>query len=194
MKLILYVFPLLLLISSGCSPDVPPPPIERNDLVVRFFHSLRNNSSAPAQLQGEKLYAMDKRNYFLLQLIAIQQANSYVRTAQGHLNSGNLTGAIKTLESGLRRFPGNTALHKQLDSLRKISRAERYFMAMRSAPNPTAMTSALTAAQAGLEGIESAKLKKYFANYKKSIDNWNKQTSPKSSASVKVPIRSFDDK
>lgn len=194
MKYILYILPLLLLAGAGCTPDVPPPPLERNDLIVRFFRSLRNNSGEEAALQGQKLYILDKRNYFLEKLIAVQQANNYVRQAQRALNSGDLEGAISKLESGLRRFPGNSKLHKQLDTLRKLRHAERHFIAMRSAPNPTAMNSALTAAQAGLSDLDSSKLNVFFANYKKSIERWNKHSSTGSISSANVPIRSFDDK
>ena len=194
MKYLLYLFPLLLFLCAGCSPEVPPPPVERNDLIVRFFRSLRSNNSEAAGLQGEKIYAMDKRNYFVLSLVAVQQANSYVRRAQRFLNAGHLERAIKELESGLRRFPRNAQLHTQLDKLRKLRHAERHFIAMRSAPNPVAMNSALAAAQAGLDGLESPKLNAFFAKYKQSIERWNKHNAPGSTTSAKVPIRSFDDK
>ena len=194
MKYLLYLFPVLLFVCAGCSPEVPPPPVERNDLIVRFFRSLRSSNSDAAGLQGEKIYAMDKRNYFVQNLVAVQQANSYVRRAQNFLNAGDLERAIKELESGLRRFPSNTQLHTQLDKLRKLRHAERHFIAMRSAPNPVAMNSALAAAQAGLDGLESPKLNAFFANYKQSIERWNKHNAPSSTSSAKVPIRSFDDK
>lgn len=194
MKYLLYLFPVLLFVCAGCSPEVPPPPVERNDLIVRFFRSLRSSNSDAAGLQGEKIYAMDKRNYFVQNLVAVQQANSYVRRAQNFLNAGDLERAIKELESGLRRFPSNTQLHTQLDKLRKLRYAERHFIAMRSAPNPVAMNSALAAAQAGLDGLESPKLNAFFANYKQSIERWNKHNAPNSTGSAKVPIRSFDDK
>lgn len=194
MKYLLSFLFTAVLFFSGCSPEVPPPPVERNDLVVRFFRSLRNNAGETAALQGEKLYAMDKRNYFLLKLVSIQQANSYIHNAQRALNGGNLPQAIRELESGLRRFPDNAELHRQLDKLRKLRQAERLFIAMKSAPNPAAMNSALAAAQAGLQGIESPELNKYFANYKKAIDRWNSYTPKARKSPEFVPIRSFDDK
>lgn len=194
MKTLFYIVPLFIFVCTGCSPDVPPAPVERNDLLIRFFRSLRTNSGESAALQGEKLYVMDKRNYYLLQLISIQQANSYVRSAQSALNAGDLERAIRELSSGLRRFPRNNQLHKELDKLRKLRHAERHFLAMKSAPNPTAMNSALAAAQAGLSGLESAKLRAFFASYQKSIARWNKHTSGSSASSAQVPIRSFDDK
>lgn len=194
MKHLFYLLPLIFLTVAGCSVEVPPPPVERNDLVVRFFRSLRNNSTDSAIMQGEKLYVMDKRNYFIMKLVSIQQANSYIRQAQSHLNSGDLASALKTIESGIRRFPENGELHKQHDKLRKLRHAERHFIAMRTAPNPTAMTSALAAAQAGLEGIESAQLNAFFAAYKKNIDQWNRHAPGKTTSGRKVLIRSFDDK
>ena len=108
--------------------------------------------------------------------------------------AGQLEQAIKELESGLRRFPDNAELHKQADKLRKLRHAERLFVAMRSAPTPAAMNSALAAAQAGLQGIESPKLNKFFADYRKSIDQWNKHAPKVKDISGTVPIRSFDDK
>lgn len=194
MKYLFTLFLFAVLFIGGCTPEVPPPPLERNDLVVRFLRSLRNNAGVTAALQGQKLYAMDKRNYFLLRLVAIQQANSYILSAQRALNAGQLEQAIKELESGLRRFPDNAELHKQADKLRKLRHAERLFVAMRSAPTPAAMNSALAAAQAGLQGIESPKLNKFFADYRKSIDQWNKHAPKVKDISGTVPIRSFDDK
>lgn len=194
MKYLFFALVLLILAGTGCTPDVPPPPLERNDLVVRFFRSLRNGEGVPAALQGQKLYLMDKRNYFLVRLVAIQQANNHVRDAQRALNAGNLEKAINELESGLRRFPDNPRLHKELDMLRKLRHAEKHFIAMRSAPNPAAMNSALAAAQAGLSGLESPQLAAFFAEYKKSIQRWNKLDSGKKIPAGKVPIRSFDDK
>ena len=153
MKYLLSLFFPAALFFSGCTPNVPSPPTEQNDLVVRFFRSLRNNAGAEAALQGQKLYTMDKRNYFLLKLISVQQANSYISNAQRAINAGKLEDAIKELQNGIRRFPANAELHNQLDKLRKLRHAERLFIAMRSAPNPAAMNSALAAAQAGFQGI-----------------------------------------
>ena len=194
MRIISLAFLFCLFICAGCSPEVPPPPVERNDLVVRFFRSLRNSAGETAARQGAKLYAMDKRNYALLRLVAIQQANNYIRLAQGALNGGDLEKAIRHLKTGLRQFPDNAELHKQLDKLRKLRHAEKLFIAMRTAPNPTAMNSALVAAQTGLSGIESARLSRYFANYKKGIERWNRHKSSGSSVAAQVPIWSFDDK
>ena len=59
MKYLFYLSLFTLPVISGCTPEVPPPPVERNDLVVRFFRSLRNNSTDSAIMQGEKLYVMD---------------------------------------------------------------------------------------------------------------------------------------
>lgn len=194
MKYLFYLLLFTLPVISGCTPEVPPPPVERNDLVVRFFRSLRNNSTDSAIMQGEKLYVMDKRNYFILKLVSIQQANSYIRQSQSALNSGDLASALRAIDSGIRRFPENGELRKQRDKLQKLRHAERHFIAMRTAPNPTAMNSALAAAQAGLEGIESAKLNEFFDGYQKNIERWNKHSSKGPVSGTSVPIRSFDDK
>lgn len=193
MHCIFAIVAVLLLLCSGCGRDVPPPPVERNDLVVRFFRSLRNSDGTAAAVQGEKLYSFDKRNYFIMDLVSIQQANSSLLTAQRYLNAGKLESAIKIIRDDLNRFPNNRELRKQYDRLRKLRHAEKLFSAMRSAPNPAAMNSALIAARTGLSGIDSAKLERFFASYQKEIDRWGK--NPGSIAPVsKVPIRSFDDK
>lgn len=193
MRSVFFIFPLLLIIS-GCGKDIPPPPVERNDLVVRFFRSLRNSGGEAAAVQGEKIYAMDKRNYFILDLISIQQANGCLLEAQGYLNAGKLESAIAVIRKGLRRFPQNRELHRQHDRLRKLRHAEKLFIAMRSAPNQAAMNSALIAARTGLSGIESPKLNTYFSNYRESIDRWGKSNASGKTPAGKVPIRSFDDK
>ena len=190
-------FPAALVLAGllcACTPEVPPPPVERNDLVVRFFRSLRQADGNTAAMQCEKLYAMEKRNYFLLRLIAVQQANNYIRSAQNHLDAGNLEEAIRTLESGLKRHPENGKLHRELGLLRKLRMAEKFFLAMRSAPNPTAMNAALVAARTGLDGIESPELSAFFDRYARSMERWNKRQTGRDPAAVEVPIRTFDDK
>ena len=194
MRYLLLLAGLCCLPVGGCRRAVPAPPVERNDLVVRFFRSLRSSGGEAAAMQGEKLYQMDKRNYFLLKLISIQQANGCILAAQEHLNSGRLEEAIGEMEKGLERFPENTVLRKQLGLLRKLRHAEKLLMAMRTAPNPTAMNSALMAARAGLDGIDSPGLREYFQNYRKSIDRWTSSPPPGADVTGRVPIRSFDDK
>lgn len=194
MRFVFSIIPLFLLLLSGCGRDVPPPPFERNDLVVRFFRSLRSSGGEAAAVQGEKLYAFDKRNYFIMDIVSIQQANGCILEAQGYLNAGQLDSAINVIRKGLRRFPENRELRKQYDRLRKLRHAEKIFIAMRSAPNPAAMNSALIAARTGLSGIESAKLNNFFKNYQTSIDRWSKKSTVKKNPAINVPIRSFDDK
>ena len=190
-------FPAALLLACllcACTPEVPPPPVERNDLVVRFFRSLRQADGNTAAMQCEKLYAMEKRNYFLLRLISVQQANNYIRSAQNHLDAGNLEEAIRDLESGLKRYPENGKLLRELALLRKLRMAEKLFLTMLSAPNPTAMNAALIAARTGLDGIESPELAAFFDRYTKNMERWNSRQAGPVPATVKVPIRTFDDK
>lgn len=192
-----YLLPAALVLSAiccGCSRETPAPPLERNDLTVRFFRSLRNNSGEAAALQAQKLYAMEKRNYFLLNLIAVQQANECTREAQKHLNAGNLAAAIKAIDKGLSLFPGNRELLKHQDKLRKLLHAEKLFLAMNAAPNPAAMNSALIAARNGLSGLDSPALEKYFKEYQTRIERCAKEQEEARTVQVKVPIRSFDDK
>ena len=186
---------LFLLGASGCRREVPVPPVERNDLTIRFFRSLRNNEGDAAALQGQKLYAMEKRNYFLLRLIEIQQANRCTRNAQRHLNAGRLESAIKEIQAGLRRFPENRELFKNLDTLRKLRYASKYINEMQRAPNPTAMNSALFAAKNGLADINSPVLRRYFYRYELFMKRKQKQMSAANQKTgAQVPIRSFDDK
>ena len=194
MKKFVPAVPVLAFLLCACTPDVPPPPVERNDLVVRFFRSLRQADGNTAAMQCEKLYAMEKRNYFLLRLISVQQANNYIRSAQNHLDAGNLEEAIRMLESGLKRYPENGKLLRELALLRKLRMAEKLFLTMLSAPNPTAMNAALIAARTGLDGIESPELAAFFDRYTKNMERWNSRQAGPVPATVKVPIRTFDDK
>lgn len=194
MKKIFPAASALVVLFCACTPEAPPPPVERNDLVVRFFRSLRQADGDTAAMQCEKLYAMEKRNYFLLRLINVQQANNYVRAAQNHLDAGDLEAAVKVLEKGLKRHPDNANLLRELGLLRKLRLAEKLFLTMRTAPNPTAMNAALVAARAGLDGIESRELSDFFDRYAKSIERWNSRRVENAPAAVKVPIRTFDDK
>ena len=190
-------FPTALILAGlfcACTPEVPPPPVERNDLVVRFFRSLRQTDGDTAAMQCEKLYAMEKRNYFLLRLIHVQQANNYIRAAQNHLDAGNLEEAVKAVKKGLKRYPENVNLRRELGVLRKLRLAEKLFLTMRTAPNPTAMNAALVAARTGLDGIDSRELADFFDRYAKSIERWSSRQIKDDPAAVKVPIRSFDDK
>lgn len=195
--MIRYIALLCLILFAGCKPETPPPPpVEQNDLTVRFFRSLRTESGETAALQGQKLYALEKRNYFLLHLIAVQQANQCTRAAQIHLNRGRLDLAINEIRKGLNRFPGNKELLKHLDRLRKLRHADKLFMAMKSAPNPTAMNSALLAARNGLSGIDSPAVNAYFLKYQNDIKRWQQQQSAPGGrrSGAQVPIKTFDDK
>ena len=194
MKKFFPAVPILAFLLCACTPDVPPPPVERNDLVVRFFRSLRQADGNTAAMQCEKLYAMEKRNYFLLRLISVQQAHNYIRSAQNHLDAGNLEEAIRMLESGLKRYPENGKLLRELALLRKLRMAEKLFLTMLSAPNPTAMNAALIAARTGLDGIESPELAAFFDRYTKNMERWHSRQAGPVPATVKVPIRTFDDK
>ena len=195
MKYWLLLALLFLLALPGCRREAPVPPVERNDLTIRFFRSLRNKEGDSAALQGQKLYAMEKRNYFLLRLIEIQQANRCVRNAQRHLNEGRLDLALREIEAGLRRFPENRELFKNRDILRKLRYAPKYFSDMQRTSNPATMNSALIAAKNGLSDIDSPVLKNYFLNYEQLMKNRQKKLSLSTRKSgAQVPIRSFDDK
>jgi hypothetical protein len=112
------------------------------------------------------------------------------------LNRGRLDLAIREIQKGLSRFPDNQELLKHLARLNKLRHAEKLFMAMKSAPNPAAMNSALLAARNGLSGIDSPAVNAYFLKYQADIKRWQQQqTAPGGRRSgAQVPIKSFDDK
>lgn len=190
------LFLLSLLFFCGCAKEHPEIPAERNELVLRFLDSLRRRDVKSAIEQGEKIYILDRQNFFMRKLIEIQQANIYLAEAQKALNRNDAEKALQILDRGLKKYPSNRELTRHADVVRKIRHAGVYFAAMCNAPNPAAMNSALIAARTGLSGIESKRLDKLFADYEKKIKKLQQGTGAAANA-VKEPdivIRSFDDK
>ena len=79
------------LFLAGCGKEHPAPPSERNELVIRFFDSMKNHDAAAASEQGRKLQAMDSGNDYVSKLVTIQQSNLFVDRAQKALNSGDVS-------------------------------------------------------------------------------------------------------
>ena len=141
-------------IVAGCGRDYPPPPSERNQLVLRFFDAMKNHDAAAASTQGEKLQALKYEQ--VEKLIVVQQSNHYVQQAQKSLSSGDVEGALKAVEEGIR-IRG---------MLRRLRNAPMLFETMRNAKDSSAMAAALTAATTGLSGISTVQTERYFRDYR----------------------------
>ena len=133
----------------GCSKHKEPP-LERLELVSRFFDSVRKRDFETAARQGQKLYAMDRNNEFLLHLITIHESNFFLRQAQKELNSGNVDGALRVLAEGSRNYPDNRTLRMYRTRIIQLRNAKSLIGAMKSARGEAAMSAALTAAETGL--------------------------------------------
>lgn len=151
-------------IVAGCGRDYPPPPSERNQLVLRFFDAMKNHDAAAASTQGEKLQALKYEQ--VEKLIVVQQSNHYVQQAQKSLSSGDVEGALKAVEEGIRIYPENRTLIRIRGMLRRLRNAPMLFETMRNAKDSSAMAAALTAATTGLSGISTAQTERYFRDYR----------------------------
>lgn len=163
---------------TGCSKHKEPP-FERMELVSRFFDSVRKQDFETAARQGQKLYAMDRNNEFLLHLITIHESNVFLRQAQKELNSGNVDGALKVLSDGSRRYPDNRTLRMYHTRIIQLRNAKSLLAAMKTARGEAAMSAALTAAETGLGTNMSKKLNKYFKDYEARIEAERKSEKEK---------------
>jgi len=157
-----------MVLAAGCGRH-PAPPLERTDLVLRFFRSIRKGDFASAVRQGDKIHQIDNYNSSVKTLIAIQEGNAYIRRAQEALNRGDLTAARKALEEGCRHYPGNRTLMTLNGKVRQLRNAEKLLRNMKKAKSSSAMSAALTAASIGLSANLTPKLKAYFRFYEESI-------------------------
>lgn len=157
-----------MLFAAGCG-EHPAPPLERTDLVLRFFRSIRNGDFHSAARQGDKIHQLDNYNSSVMKLIAIQEGNSYIRRAQEALNRGDVTAARLALEEGARQFPGNRNLVMLGGKVRQLRNAEKLLRNMEKAKSSSAMSAALTAASVGLSANLTPKLQEYFRFYEKKI-------------------------
>ncbi len=180
-------------VLSGCSKPHPPPPRERNELVMRFFKSIRNGDCEAAASQGEKIFRIDSNNIFVGRLVAIQQSNAFVQEAQRKLNSGDVEGAIKTIKRGTGTYPDNQRLRLIAVRLAQLRNAKKLLQAMEDAGNSTAMMASLTAAKTGLSDNISHRLKVYFANYASRIETMKKREKVEDRKQNESKIRSFDE-
>ena len=154
----------------GCGKEHKAPPLERNQLVTRFFNSLSNNKPEAAAMQGRKLMALDPSNENIILLIEIQESNATVFKAQKEINSGNIDRAVETLNEGIDKYPDNSSLIRLRAQVRQLRHAKKLLDGMEIVNTPESMSSALTAATTGLAANISPKLDKYFKDYEKRID------------------------
>lgn len=169
----LIVVPALLL-AAGCSKHREPP-LERMELVSRFFRSVRNGEFETAARQGRKLYAMDRNNSFLLHLVTIHESNVYLRRAQKTLNDGDVGGALKILEEGRKHYPENRTLSMYHTRVSQLRNAKKLLAAMERSNSSAAMSASLTAAMTGLGTNMSPELAAYFKDYEKRIADMAKR-------------------
>ena len=157
-----------LLAAAGCGRH-PAPPLERTDLVLRFFRSIRQGDFASAVRQGDKILRLDNYNTAVAKLVAIQEGNSYIRRAQEALNRGDIEAARLALADGSRHYPGNRNLMMLGAKVRQLRNAEKLLRNMKKAKSSSAMSAALSAASIGLSANLTPKLKAYFTFYEAEI-------------------------
>lgn len=154
--------------AAGCKKH-PELPRSRNDLVLRFFHSLKSNDANSAITQGRKLLAMEPSNTFIVQIIEVQECNQAVLTAQQKIDAGDINGALEILRECRRKYPENNTLPQLYAQINQLRHAKSLLLAMEHADTSEAMSSALTATRAGLSSNSTKALEQYFGNYEKRI-------------------------
>jgi len=152
----------------GCS-EHREPPVERLELVARFFRSVRNGEFDVAAQQGRKLYMLDRNNSFLLHLVTIHESNVFLRRAQKALNSGDVDGSLKILDEGRKHYPDNSTLSICYSKVMQLRNAKKLIVAMEKAQSSAAMSASLTAATTGLGANMTPELARYFKQYESRI-------------------------
>ncbi|MBO5899968.1 MAG: hypothetical protein J6Q80_04465 [Lentisphaeria bacterium] len=142
--------------------------------MVRFFASMRKGDHASAVQQGVKLYALDKSQEAVIQLVMLEQANQYVEEAQKALNSGDLNRALSVLSEGMKKYPENMALPQHYRRVRQLRNVKALIEAMERAKNSASMSASLTAARIGLAANSTPELEAYFKEYEKRIEEVRK--------------------
>lgn len=153
-------------------------------MILRFFESMTRGDAAAASEQGEKLYAMEPANDYIVTLVAVQQSNAYLQRAQGEVNAGNIDKALAILNEGVKTYPSNRELARQRGRVRQLRNARMLLSEMRNAKNSAAMSAALTAASTGLSSNMTPKLREYFAAYRLRIDEVAREEAAKTSGSA----------
>lgn len=175
------------LFLAGCGNEHPAPPSERNELVIRFFDSMKNHDAAAASEQGMKLQAMDSGNDYVSKLVTIQQSNLYIDRAQKALNAGDAAGAVAALDEGLKRYPLNHTLSQLRNRVRILKQAPGLLQAMRTAESSAAKSAALSAASTVLAGNMTPELTAYFEAYRAGIAAQAERERTRAAAEPSVP-------
>jgi len=165
----IFGFLSIALVFSGCGRKHEPPPLERSELVVRFFRSILEKNPSVAVQQGKKLQQMMPQLDFMPQLIAIQESNDVLRSAQHKLDRGDIDHALKDIQFGISTYPDNRSLPVMRNRLRQLRNAPKLLQSMRNAKSSSSMRAALTAAEVGLAGNSTPELKQYFLLYNRQI-------------------------
>jgi hypothetical protein len=154
--------------AAGCSRHQELP-LERSELVLRFFQSIRKGDSEGAVRQGNKISSLDKYNTSIKKLISIQECNRYIKSARNALARGDVQQALKSIEEGRKHYPANRRLTALRSQLRQLRNAEKLLGDMRRAKSSTAMISAMSACRIGLSANRTDALLNYFKNYENFI-------------------------
>ena len=172
----------LMVFSAGCGREHPAPPVERSELILRFFKSMESGDAVSATEQGMKLHAMDSGNDYVLKLVAIQQSNSYLKQAQEALNNGDADGALKVLDEGIRAYPMNGTLKLARREVRGLRNVPALLAHLRQARggSAAAMQAALNAAETGLPAQLTPAIQEYLRVYRE-------EAAAKAAAERKLP-------
>lgn len=192
MKRLIFTFTILtasLLLAGGCGRKHPAPPLERSELVLRFFRNIQQNRPQVAVQQGRKLeiHLYDKN--LITSLIALQQSNSYLSEAQQALNRLDHADAEKAIRAGLKKYPDNRTLRQAEQKLKQLRPLSRLFADMENAKSAPAMAAALTAATASLGSNITPEAENYFARYRAKIA----QQQTREQKQLQVPLNLPDD-
>ena len=158
----------LLLSLAGCAKRKHrKPPLERADLTVRFFKSIREKNSELAVRQGKQLLALDPSADHIRHLISLQQSNDAIVSAQKMIDQGKINDALKLVRENSAKHSDNHTLTEAYSRLLQLRNAERLLRAMHRARNSSSMRGARIAARAGLSLNMTPKLENFLTAYEK---------------------------
>lgn len=92
------------LLLAGCGQGPPPdPPKSRTDLVLDILEALERRDHKVALKKVERLRELDPTNVFLANLEILERNNSIIIEAQEEINKGDLSGALKKVNDGMKK-------------------------------------------------------------------------------------------
>ena len=190
---ILTVSTAILLCAGGCKEAHPAPPLERSELVLRFFQSIQQNRPEDAVLQGKKLEVHLYDKSLITSLTARQQSNSYLALAQQALNRLDHAAAEKAIRAGRRQYPNNRTLKQAEAKLQQLKPSPRLLAEMEKASSAPAMAAALTAATASVGSNTTPELEKYFVRYRARIALQQAKERKQFQEPLNIPDDVFED-